>query len=215
MAFSHFDLQIFIISMAVLILAITLHEFAHAITADRLGDPTPRRDGRISLLPPDHLEPFGTVMMVVSAIAGFGLGWGKPVMTNPRNFRKPRRDQAIVAVAGPVSNILQAVVFAMVIRLMDTPLLDLLRSPLGLFLLYGVTINLGLAFFNLIPITPLDGSWIITAVLPYDQAMAYWRWMQMYGPYVFLGLIFLAPGVLSGLIGPPVRAVADLLLRGV
>src|ERR1041385_4814712 len=104
--FSNFDLTRFILMMAVLIIAITIHEFAHAITADRLGDPTPRRQGRISLLPPDHLDPLGTVMMVLSSLTGCGIGWGKPVQTNPGNFRTPRKDQGIVAIAGPISNVL-------------------------------------------------------------------------------------------------------------
>jgi Zn-dependent protease len=199
-----FDFQKFILEMAVLIIAITIHEFAHAFSADKLGDPTPRRQGRISLLPPDHLDPVGTIMMVISSISGFGIGWGKPVMTNPSNFRNPRRDGAIVAIAGPISNILQAIVYAAIIRLTGNTLFTLQASPLGVFLYYGVIVNLSLAFFNLIPIAPLDGHWIMSAILPYEQSVAYMAWMRAYGPFVFLGLIFLAPGLLNKIIGPPV-----------
>src|SRR4051812_20105175 len=118
---SDFDLQRFVIRMAVVVIAITIHEFAHAITADRLGDPTPRRQGRLTLFPTDHLDPIGTIMMVVSALSGYGFGWGKPVQTNPLNFRKPIRDGAIVAIAGPISNILQALVFAVIIHFRGGP----------------------------------------------------------------------------------------------
>lgn len=212
---SHFNLQEFIITMAVLIIAITIHEFAHAITADRLGDPTPRSQGRISLLPPDHLDPLGTLMMAVTSITGMGIGWGKPVLTNPNNFKNPRRDQAIVAVAGPISNVLQAIVFALLIRVVGLQRGEEGVSPVSLFLLMGVYVNLSLAFFNLIPIAPLDGSWIMTAILPYELAMTYYRWMLMYGPMVFIGIVLLAPSVVSALIGPPVNAVASALLAGI
>jgi Zn-dependent protease len=207
--FGQFDITEFIIKMAVLVLAITIHEFAHAITADRLGDPTPRSQGRISLLPPDHLDPVGTLMMVLSSIAGVGIGWGKPVMVNPRNFRNPIRDQAIVSAAGPASNILQAAAFAAIIRYTGalSP-----ASSLEMLLQMGVMINLSLAFFNLIPLMPLDGSWILMAVLPRDLAARYHDWMVAYGALVFLGLVLLAPQVIWSLIGPPVAFMAQLLL---
>ncbi|HXG24114.1 MAG TPA: site-2 protease family protein [Chthonomonadales bacterium] len=207
-----FDLQGFIITMGVLILAITIHEFAHAITADRLGDPTPRNQGRISLFPIDHLDPIGTLMMAITSLTGIGIGWGKPVMTNPSNFRNPRRDSAIVAVAGPVSNILQAIVFALIFRALGgfesgNSIVELLQT--------GVFVNLSLAFFNLIPIAPLDGHWIMTAILPYQQAIAYRNWMLMYGPFVLLALVFLGRPVLSAILGPPVTTVASILMRGI
>jgi Zn-dependent protease len=207
-----FDLQSFIFTMAVLILAITIHEFAHAITADRLGDPTPRSQGRISLFPTDHLDPLGTVMMVITSITGIGIGWGKPVMTNPSNFRNPRRDSGIVAVAGPISNVLQAIVFALIFRALggfhaSSSFIELLHT--------GVLVNLSLAFFNLIPIAPLDGHWIMTAILPYQQAIAYRNWMIMYGPIVLLALVFLGRGILSAILGPPVMSTASFLLGGI
>lgn len=206
------DLQTYILVLAILIIAITIHEFAHAITADRLGDPTPRSQGRISLLPPDHLDPVGTLMMAISAWVGFGIGWGKPVLTNPRNFNNPRRDQGLVAIAGPISNILQATVFAGLFSVLGRPEIN---QPLGFFLISGVTINLALAFFNLIPLAPLDGHWIVTAMLPYEQARRYFAWMQQYGQMVFIGLIILEPQlrIISSLIRPPMMFMANLLLR--
>jgi len=210
------DIVQFIIRMAVLIVAITVHEFSHAYSADRLGDDTPRRQGRISLLPPDHLDPLGTIMMALTSWFGFGIGWGKPVLTNPSNFRNPRRDQGIVAVAGPVSNMLQAVVFALVIRLAGGAMRDETGfiSTFGLFLLSGVTINLALAFFNLLPLTPLDGSWVTTALLPHGLAMRYQAWMSRYGAIVFLLLVFVFRDFLGAIIGPPVYYLQGVLLHG-
>lgn len=197
--FSNFDLQQFIITMGVLVLAITIHEFAHAITADRLGDPTPRRDGRISLFPTDHLDPIGTMMMFLSSLFGVGIGWGKPVMTNPGNFRSPRRDSAIVAIAGPISNILQAIVFAVILRLLS-PSEE--ATPISSLLQIGVLLNLCLAFFNLIPIAPLDGHWIMAAILPHEVGDRYMHWMRMYGPMIFIGLVLIFPRVLWQIYGP-------------
>ncbi len=198
--------------MAVLIIAITIHEFAHAFTADRLGDDTPRRQGRISLLPPDHLDPLGTIMMAITAWFGFGIGWGKPVMTNPANFRSPRRDQGIVAAAGPLSNLLQAVVFAGVVRLTGNEPFSGTITPFGLFLVTGVIVNLALMVFNLLPLKPLDGSWIVTAMLPGQMAYRYEVWMLRYGPMVFLLLVVVFRGALGAIIGPPVRFLSSLLL---
>jgi Zn-dependent protease len=210
--FDNFNLQNFILEMAVLIIAITIHEFAHAITADRLGDNTPRRQGRISLLPPDHLDPLGTLMMFLTTLTGYGIGWGKPVMTNPGNFRNPRRDGAIVAIAGPISNILQALVYAGIIRLAGYSQFTLRDTPLGTFLYFGVLVNLSLAFFNMIPIAPLDGHWIVTAILPYEQAMSYLNWMRTYGPIVFLGLVLFGGSLLDQVLGPPVVYCYRLLV---
>jgi len=208
---------LFVITMAVLIIGVTIHEFAHAFAADRLGDDTPRRQGRVSLLPPDHLDPLGTIMMALTAWFGFGIGWGKPVLTNPAAFRNPRRDQGIVAAAGPLSNFVQAVIFSLVVRLAAGAMRadGGYMSTFGHFLIAGVIINLALAFFNLLPLKPLDGSWIVTAVLPTNLAVKYEVWMLRYGGIVFLVLIFVFRDLLSVIIGPPVRFVADLLLRGV
>jgi Zn-dependent protease len=209
--FDNFNVQHFIITMGVLILAITIHEFAHAITADRLGDPTPRSQGRISLFPTDHLDPIGTIMMVLSTISGFGIGWGKPVQTNPRNFRNPRRDSGIVAIAGPISNILQAIVFSLLIRASHGLAGD---SPIGTFFILGLSINLSLAFFNMLPIGPLDGHWVVQWLLPREQANRYEVWNQAYGGFIFLGCVLMAPGVIGAIIGPAVFTCAKLLLTG-
>lgn len=193
--------------MAVLIIAITIHEFSHAITADRLGDPTPRSQGRISLFPTDHLTFFGTLMMVITSITGYGIGWGKPVMTNPRNFDSPRLFSGYVAIAGPISNILQAIVFAILFRVFHNA-----SGPVAYFILMGVVVNISLACFNMIPIGPLDGHWVIQALLPRDLANKYEEVNNAYGQMVFLGLVLMAPGLLSSIITPPVAYVCSHLL---
>jgi Zn-dependent protease len=211
---SDFDLTYFILKMAVLIVSITIHEFAHAITADKLGDPTPRRQGRISLLPPDHLDPLGTVMMVLSSIAGMGIGWGKPVQTNPGNFRNPRKDQGIVAIAGPVSNIIQAIFFGVVFQALART--GVLAGTVKDLIMLGIMINLSLAAFNMIPIYPLDGWWITQSILPHELSLRYKHWMLTYGPFLFLGIILFERqlGLIGMIIGPPVQAGTNLLIAG-
>ena len=175
----------------VLLVAFTLHELAHALTADYLGDPTPRRMGRISLNPLVHLDMMGTIMLIIS-----GFGWAKPVMVNPFNMRgDPRRSMAIVAVAGPLTNILLAVIFAMPFRfgLAEIEITTSGNFPsLGFVLFQFVWINLILAFFNIIPIPPLDGSRILFAILPADMAYQL-RPLEQYGFLILFALIFLVP----------------------
>ena len=175
----------------VLLVAFTLHELAHAVTADYLGDPTPRRMGRISLNPLVHLDVMGTIMLIFS-----GFGWAKPVMVNPFNMRgDPRRSMAIVAIAGPLTNILLAVIFAIPFRF---GLVDLEFTASGVIpsldfiMLQFVWINLILAFFNIIPIPPLDGSRILFAVLPAEMAYQL-RPLEQYGFLILFALIFLVP----------------------
>lgn len=173
----------------VLLVAFTLHELAHAVTADYLGDPTPRRMGRISLNPLVHLDLIGTFMLIFS-----GFGWAKPVMVNPYNMRgDPRRSMAIVAVAGPLTNILLAVIFAVPFRfgLVEATNSGALPS-LDFLMLQFVWINLILAFFNIIPIPPLDGSRILFAVLPAETAYQL-RPLEQYGFLILFALIFLVP----------------------
>ena len=116
MFFGDFDPYRFVLTMAALVICITVHEFAHAYSAYRAGDDTPRLQGRISLNPLDHLDPVGTIMMVVSSISGFGIGWGKAVQINPYNFRHPRWDNLRVSLWGPLSNILTAAAVGTIYR---------------------------------------------------------------------------------------------------
>jgi Zn-dependent protease len=175
----------------VLLVAFTLHELAHAVTADYLGDPTPRRMGRISLNPLVHLDVMGTIMLIFS-----GFGWAKPVMVNPFNMRgDPRRSMAIVAIAGPLTNILLAAIFAIPFRfgLVDVEFTASGVIPsLDFLMLQFVWINLILAFFNIIPIPPLDGSRILFAILPAEMVYQL-RPLEQYGFLILFALIFLVP----------------------
>ncbi len=203
-----FNLYEFALSMAALVICITIHEFAHAYAAYRAGDDTPRLQGRISINPIDHLDPMGTIMMVVSSISGFGIGWGKPVQINPRNFRHPRWDNLRVSLWGPLSNLLTAGAVGLFYRYTN----HLLPAQVEYFFWLLAAINIGLALFNLLPVAPLDGHHIVSALLPYELAWSYKRFMARYGLLIFLALIFLAPDVLPRLIGPPARMLLRLLM---
>ena len=167
------------------IISITIHEFAHAITADRLGDKTPRSQGRVSLNPIDHIDPVGLIAMAVSQLIGTGIGWGKPVFTNPMNFRHPRRDTMIVAFAGPFSNLLQAIVFALPLRY-DWVLHG---GNSERVLLDGLFLNCILLFFNMIPIGPLDGAKVLAGILHEKDAETFELFMRRFGIILFVLLI--------------------------
>lgn len=198
-----FDIYAFLLSMFVLIVSLTVHELAHAKAAEAAGDDTARRAGRISINPLDHLDPMGTVMMVVSSLAGMGIGWAKPVPVNPSRFRSPRWDNLKVSLWGPLSNVLLALGAALVIRFAWSHLGGVDLRILFMF----VMINLALVLFNLLPITPLDGSHILSSLLPVDQARLYDKFMMRYGFLILLGIIFLAPAVLHSILGPPRTAL--------
>ncbi len=194
----------------VLIVAFTIHELAHAVTADRLGDPTPRRMGRITLNPIAHLDPIGSIMLLIS-----GFGWAKPVMVQPLNLKgNPRTSMAIVAAAGPISNLVMAIIFAIPVRL---GLVGLAQAE-GLFptmdalFFEFIWINLILMFFNLIPVPPLDGSKILAGILPLEMAQ-HLRVLERYGFLILLALIFLLPRLGIDLLGPLIVDPSFYLLR--
>lgn len=175
-------------ALAVLII-LPIHEFAHGYMAYKLGDNTARDMGRLSLNPMRHLDPLGALCMVV-----FHFGWAKPVPINPRNFKKPKRDFALTALAGPLSNLLMAFFSAFIYLLLNAIfrritfpaqiLVSLAQNTVYFFLIFHV-INLGLAIFNLIPVPPLDGSRLISVVLP---PKAYFGIMR-YERQIYLGFI--------------------------
>ena len=192
----------FLVIAAGIMTAITIHEFAHAWVADRLGDPTPRHQGRVSLNPQRHLDLLGTL-----TIFTVGFGWGKPVIFDPYNLRKPVRDAALISLAGPVSNLMLSTVLAVLIHLDLLPgMTDLLSNLINL--------NLGLAIFNLIPVYPLDGSKILLAVLPPDTAQEYEHFMRRYGILVLILLLMPWNGVspVSRLVGPVIGWLRAILL---
>lgn len=179
-----------IISLGItLVIAITVHEFSHAYAADQLGDPTPRRQGRLTLDPRAHLDPLGSILFIIT-----GFGWGKPVMTNPYNLRSPvRTSMAIVAAAGPFSNLVLALLAAVPVRLGLLPLLDFgaisgVLPSLANFLILFILVNIGLLLFNLIPVSPLDGFKIALGVLPDDWANSIAR-LEQYGPMILMLLL--------------------------
>ena len=160
-----FDPVTVALGFGVLLLSLTIHEAAHAWTADRLGDPTARRLGRVSLNPLAHVDLIGTVILpLLAAVSHLPLiGWAKPVPVDPRNLRNPRRDFVLVAAAGPISNLLQAAVAAVALRMalasgVSTVAAGSVAGSIVEVLFLAVQINLLLAFFNLIPVPPLDGG---------------------------------------------------------
>ncbi len=172
--------------------ATPLHEFAHALIAVKLGDPTPRNRGRLTINPIAHIDPIGVLMIFL-----FGFGYAKPVEVRMRNFKKPKRDMALVALAGPVCNLIQAFVLMFCSSALFA--FSMAKGNMGLaymslFFRFAAVVNVNLAVFNLIPIPPLDGSRILTAVLP---SKYYYKIMQ-YERYITIALwILLFTGVLS------------------
>jgi Zn-dependent protease len=196
-----FDIQRILIGFAALIIHITVHEFGHAIAAVRAGDDTPKLQGRVSLNPIDHLDPFGTIMMVVTSLTGVGFGWGKPVMVNPVNFTSPRWDNLRVSFQGPLHNLILAAAFGTVMRFYHGPM----SLPVALFQEYMVLTGIFLALFNLIPLGPLDGSHILSSLLPIESARKYDRFNGQYGLIIMFGLIFLGKGILGAILLVPGR----------
>ncbi len=202
-------------SIPAVLIAITVHEYWHGKIAYKLGDPTAAEAGRLTLNPLAHLDPVGTLMLLL-----FRFGWAKPVPVNFNNLNHPKRDMVYVSLAGPIANILTAIIFALILRLShyfighialvrDTSFFSLMVTLLRgwlLFLQTGVIINLALAIFNLIPVPPLDGSKILLGLLPYSQAYRYAR-LESYGPIILLIL------VLSGIIGKVLFPIVFFLFR--
>ena len=166
-----------------LLAAVTVHEYAHAYVADRLGDPTPRAAGRLTLNPLAHLDLVGTLLILL-----VGFGWAKPVPITPTNFRNWRRDTVIVAAAGPLANVTLLFALGIPFKLGLLHAYAIEAGAISAVLLTMMRINAMLAVFNLIPIPPLDGSKILLGVLPPEQAVGYAR-VQMYGPFLLLFLL--------------------------
>jgi len=165
------------------LIAITVHEVSHGYTADRLGDPTARVMGRLTLNPLAHLDLVGTLMILFAPF-----GWAKPVPFDPFNLKNPRRDSALISIAGPAANLLTAIIGSLLLRLI-TPFTGGFLILIPIFLQIVILMNVNLAVFNLIPIFPLDGFHIVEGLLPEDAA-AQWHQLQSLGFIMMLVLIF-------------------------
>ncbi|MCX6342226.1 MAG: site-2 protease family protein [Fimbriimonadales bacterium] len=208
------------IKMAAIIPAITIHEYCHAKFADMAGDDTPRSQGRVTLNPLAHLDPLGTIMMLISSLAGVGIGWGRPVLVDQRKLRNRRVDNFILTIAGPLSNLLQAIFWAILLRFILVPIGSELRGS-GLFelvtnfALVSVLINTGLFVFNLVPLGPLDGHWLVSELLPDKQRFAWLKFCHGPGMFIFLALVLIPPGpydVLGNFMYPFIKRIVSVLL---
>ncbi|OIP87516.1 hypothetical protein AUK05_01135 [Candidatus Shapirobacteria bacterium CG2_30_35_20] len=184
-----------------LLIAVTIHEFSHALTADRLGDPTPRAMGRLTLNPLAHLDPLGTLMIFIAHF-----GWGKPVPIDPYNFKNPRRDEILVSLAGPTSNFIFMIAISLIIRFI----------PMSIFsyVLYTFAItNLYLGVFNLLPIPPLDGSKVFLNLMSVEKSYEWQKAFDRYGFFIVAACLFLPVGgsnIISLIVTPIVQFLSNL-----
>ena len=212
------SLQQIVMFILALVISISIHEFAHAWSAYELGDPTARNQGRLTLNPIVHFDPLGALMIVFMSIAGWGIGWGKPVPVNPYNMRtNPRVGMGLTSAAGPFSNLVLAALFAIPLRLV-------LNLPSVVFSLFWVMIvtNVSLALFNLIPLPPLDGFGVVQGILGTFRTRWAYEWgsrldkLIPFGPVLLMGLLslgwFTGFSPLSWILGPPRDAILGLLL---
>ena len=213
-----FSILSLLLTIPGVLIAITFHEFAHAFVAVKLGDETPRNQGRLNLNPFSHLDPIGLVMLIFAHI-----GWGKPVQINPNNFTRKisaRTAEALVSLAGPVMNFILAIVFAIIFYALQTFATSfVLENQIGSIILamiqYTVIVNVGLGVFNLIPLPPLDGSKILMAFLPYNAKRWFEEHTQLF--YIIFLIIWITP-ISSMIISPIINGITsglDSLVGGV
>jgi len=204
------DLNAFILQLVIyappFLFAITFHELAHGYVALRLGDPTAKNAGRLTMNPIKHLDPIGVIAFIIMKI-----GWAKPVPVDPRYFKDPEKGMLLVALAGPGANVVLAVVSALLVKILIVlPVLPaFILNPLLWMLISSVWINIVLAVFNCIPIPPLDGSKVLMGILPSDMARSYEK-IEPFGFILLLILFYF--GVISRIIGPIIVFANNLLL---
>lgn len=206
-----------IIQLPPLMLAISFHEMAHGYVAFKRGDYTAKMLGRVTLNPVKHIDPVGTVLVpIMLAFSGTGVifGWAKPVPVTSSNFKSPRKDNAIVSLAGPASNFILAAFLALIFRILlwvpgyNAIMSSAVLKPLVFMIIYGIRISVILGVFNLIPVYPLDGSHIVQGMLPAHQAQVYSR-HERYGFIILLVLLF--TGIFWTIIGPVYSVIVRLI----
>lgn len=187
------DFGSMIFRIPALLFAITIHEYAHAQTADAMGDPTARYMGRMTMNPMAHLDPIGALLLVT-----VGFGWAKPVQINPNNFRNRKEGLLKVSLAGPAANLFVCFLAALIGAIMER--FGMMSQGVYQFLLWMQLYNVWFAFFNLVPVPPLDGSKILCELLPPKQAWDYENFVGRYGFYILLALVF--TGIIGMIINP-------------
>lgn len=207
----------FLLLIPPLLFALTVHEWSHGFAAMRLGDPTARLLGRLTLNPLAHLDPLGTIIFLLPP----HIGWAKPVPVDERHLSHPRRDMMWIALAGPVSNVILALLFGTVLRVVAAVPMEFSGAAANAVIRmigWSVVLNLSLAAFNMIPIFPLDGSRVLTGLLPAVHAERY-RAFDAYGPMLLLGIILLGSiggvSIIGMIISPFVRTVGALMTGGI
>lgn len=224
------NILLYLLAIPAILVSLSFHELAHAYVSYKQGDPTAKNMGRLSLNPLKHLDPLGTLMLIISMFSGFGYGWAKPVPINPAYYRSMKKGTILVSLAGPLSNLLLAFMFSIPMAAIamnagaGLTMGEIFNSSYSIYfsgfsiqaMIYNLSrffymINIGLAVFNIIPIPPLDGSKILSAVLPDRQ---YFRIMQ-YEQYIgiaFLLIMLLRPGILSTIMWPLRRGVESIFM---
>lgn len=209
-------IQIIAVAFIPLIFAITVHEAAHGYVASKLGDKTALMLGRVTLNPAKHIDLLGTIIfpIVMLLLGGIIFGWAKPVPVSWQNLNKPRRDMALVAIAGPATNLCMAIFWAIIAKIsmiiFSGPTTHQMIKTIATFIhlasLFGIYLNCILFVLNLIPIPPLDGSRVVSSFLPPGAAMVYEK-IEPYGIWILLALLVL--GILGSILWPPIRFLVD------